>query len=145
MHMGANPLPWNLEAIGLLLPFICCPKNLIGREVTLLTDNEALVYGWDKRRVPYDTAASHPHHCSISRDFCGSQTSPPHVHSVSWTSGRFDQKHNNSTIPQRICQPSAASGNRTSPLRVASQPAGGLAPSNPLTSICTGNFFSHSY
>jgi hypothetical protein len=31
---------------------------LIGREVTLLTDNEALVYGWDKRRVPHDTSAS---------------------------------------------------------------------------------------
>jgi hypothetical protein len=48
----------TLEAIGLLLPFICCPKNLIGKEVTLLTDNEALVYGWDKRRVPHDTTAS---------------------------------------------------------------------------------------
>jgi hypothetical protein len=30
----------------------------VGREVTLLTDNEALVFGWDKRRVPHDTAAS---------------------------------------------------------------------------------------
>ncbi|MFN9940075.1 MAG: hypothetical protein ACK56I_11445, partial [bacterium] len=47
-----------MEAIGLLLPFICCPEILIGNEVTLLTDNEALVYGWEKRRVPHDTAAS---------------------------------------------------------------------------------------
>ncbi len=48
----------TLEAIGLLLPFVCCPAIIIGKEVTLLTDNEALVYGWDKRRVPHDTAAS---------------------------------------------------------------------------------------
>jgi len=26
--------------------------------VTLLTDNEALVFGWDKRRVPLDNSAS---------------------------------------------------------------------------------------
>jgi hypothetical protein len=48
----------TLEAVGLILPFLCCPSLLIGREVTLLTDNEALVYGWDKRRVPHDTSAS---------------------------------------------------------------------------------------
>jgi len=48
----------TLEAIGLILPFVCCPKILVGREVTLLTDNEALVFGWDKRRVPHDTVAS---------------------------------------------------------------------------------------
>jgi hypothetical protein len=48
----------TLEAVGLILPFLCCPTLLIGREVTLLTDNEALVYGWDKRRVPHDTSAS---------------------------------------------------------------------------------------
>jgi hypothetical protein len=48
----------HLEAIGLLLPFLCCPNILIGREVTLLKDNEALVFGWDKRRVPHDNSAS---------------------------------------------------------------------------------------
>jgi hypothetical protein len=48
----------TLEAIGLILPFVCCPSLLVGKEVTLLTDNEALVFGWDKRRVPHDTAAS---------------------------------------------------------------------------------------
>jgi hypothetical protein len=48
----------TLEAVGLLLPFLCCPNILIGREVTLLTDNEALVFGWDKRRVPHDNSAS---------------------------------------------------------------------------------------
>jgi hypothetical protein len=48
----------TLEAIGLLLPFICCPEILVGQEVTLLTDNEALVFGWDKRRVPHDNSAS---------------------------------------------------------------------------------------
>jgi hypothetical protein len=48
----------TLEAVGLLLPFLCCPTILIGREVTLLTDNEALVFGWDKKRVPHDNSAS---------------------------------------------------------------------------------------
>jgi hypothetical protein len=48
----------TLESIGVLLPVICCPQILVGQEVTLLTDNEALVHGWDKRRVPHDTTAS---------------------------------------------------------------------------------------
>jgi hypothetical protein len=48
----------TLEAIGLILPFVCCPELLVGKEVTLMTDNEALVFGWDKRRVPHDTSAS---------------------------------------------------------------------------------------
>jgi hypothetical protein len=48
----------TLEAVGLLLPFLCCPDILVGREVTLLTDNEALVLGWEKRRVPHDVTAS---------------------------------------------------------------------------------------
>ncbi len=40
----------TLEAIGLILPFLCCPALLIGREVNLLTDNEALVHGWPKKK-----------------------------------------------------------------------------------------------
>jgi hypothetical protein len=48
----------TLEAIGLILPFLGCPALLIGREVSLLTDNEALVHGWPKRRVPHDTSVS---------------------------------------------------------------------------------------
>ena len=48
----------TLEAIGIVLPFLCCPELLVGREITLLTDNEALVHGWEKRRVPHDASAS---------------------------------------------------------------------------------------
>jgi hypothetical protein len=48
----------TLEAIALILPFLCIPHVLIGKEVTLLTDNEALVFGWEKRRVPHDNSAS---------------------------------------------------------------------------------------
>ncbi len=48
----------TLEAIALILPFLCIPNILVGKEVTLLTDNEALVFGWEKRRVPHDTSAS---------------------------------------------------------------------------------------
>jgi hypothetical protein len=48
----------TLEAVALILPFICCPHLLVNREVTLLTDNEALVFGWEKRRVAHDNSAS---------------------------------------------------------------------------------------
>jgi hypothetical protein len=48
----------TLEAIGVILPLLCCPQILVGKEVTLLTDNEALVHGWEKRRVTHDTTAS---------------------------------------------------------------------------------------
>jgi len=48
----------TLEAIGLILPLLCCPQILVNRQVTLLTDNEALVFGWERRRVAHDTSAS---------------------------------------------------------------------------------------
>jgi hypothetical protein len=38
-----------LEAVGLLLPFLCIPTTLAGHHVELLVDNEALVYAWNKR------------------------------------------------------------------------------------------------
>ena len=48
----------TLEAIGAMLPFLCCPHKLINRDVLLLTDNMAVVFGWDSRRVPHDESAS---------------------------------------------------------------------------------------
>jgi hypothetical protein len=48
----------TLEAVGTLLPFLCCPAEIAAKEVILLTDNEALVYGWESRRVQHDTSAS---------------------------------------------------------------------------------------
>jgi hypothetical protein len=48
----------TLEAIAMALPFLCCPERLIGREVLLLTDNEAVVFGWDSRKVANDESAS---------------------------------------------------------------------------------------
>jgi hypothetical protein len=48
----------TLEAVGLLLPFLCCPEIVAGKEIMLLTDNEALVFGWEKRRVQHDVSAS---------------------------------------------------------------------------------------
>jgi len=48
----------TLEAIAMALPFLCCPEHLIGREVLLLTDNEAVVFGWDSRKVANDESAS---------------------------------------------------------------------------------------
>jgi len=48
----------TLEAIAAMLPFLCCPHKLIGEEVILLTDNEAVVYGWDARRIKHDESAS---------------------------------------------------------------------------------------
>jgi hypothetical protein len=48
----------TLEAVAAMLPLLCCPQHLIGKDVLLLTDNEALVFGWDPRRIPHDESAS---------------------------------------------------------------------------------------
>jgi hypothetical protein len=48
----------TLEAIGILLPSLCCPEKIAGGEVILLTDNESLVYGWGSRKITNDTSAS---------------------------------------------------------------------------------------
>lgn len=48
----------TLEAVAMILPFLCCPEHLLGREVLLLTDNEPIVFGWDSRKVTNDESAS---------------------------------------------------------------------------------------
>jgi len=48
----------TLEAIAAILPFLCCPEALIGREVVLHTDSEAVVYGWESKRVNNDVSSS---------------------------------------------------------------------------------------
>ena len=48
----------TLEAVGILLPFLCCPAKIAGGEVVLLTDNESLVFGWGSRKITNDTSAS---------------------------------------------------------------------------------------
>lgn len=48
----------TLEAVAAILPFLCCPRELAGKEVVLHTDSEAVVYGWESRRVNNDVSAS---------------------------------------------------------------------------------------
>jgi len=48
----------TLEAVAMALPFLCCPEKLVSKEVLLLTDCEAVVYGWDARKVANDKSAS---------------------------------------------------------------------------------------
>ena len=48
----------TLEAVGLLLPFLCIPQLLVNKSVLLLTDNEALTYGWDSKKIRHDVSAS---------------------------------------------------------------------------------------
>jgi hypothetical protein len=48
----------TLEAVAMILPFLCCPQYLLGREVRLLTDNEPVVFGWEAKRLPNDESAS---------------------------------------------------------------------------------------
>jgi hypothetical protein len=43
-----------LEAIGLLLPFLCIPKELVNKTVILFVDNIAVVYSWDKKLCKKD-------------------------------------------------------------------------------------------
>ena len=42
----------------MILPFLCFPQYLLGREVRLLTDNEPVVFGWEAKRLPNDESAS---------------------------------------------------------------------------------------
>lgn len=48
----------TLESVGLLLPFLCIPGLLAGKEILLEVDNAAVVYGWEKRGVRNDWSAS---------------------------------------------------------------------------------------
>ncbi len=48
----------TLEALALALPLLCCPQALVGKELVLLTDNEAVVYGWQSRSIANDEPAS---------------------------------------------------------------------------------------
>jgi hypothetical protein len=48
----------TLEAVGLILPFLTAPEKLRGREVKLLVDNISLEYGWEKKHIKFDRAAS---------------------------------------------------------------------------------------
>jgi hypothetical protein len=42
-----------LEVIGLLLPFQCIARELANQSILLLTDNQAVVYAWQKRMAPH--------------------------------------------------------------------------------------------
>ena len=48
----------TLEMIGLLLPFLSCPKKLIGHQIILEVDNMSVVYGWRKRHCKNDAELS---------------------------------------------------------------------------------------
>lgn len=48
----------TLEMIGLLLPFLCDPARLAGRDIVLLVDNAPIVYGWETRGTSGDSSAS---------------------------------------------------------------------------------------
>jgi hypothetical protein len=48
----------TLEAIGVLLPFLTIPEELIGQHVIFEVDNIAVVYGWEKRGIKFDTSAT---------------------------------------------------------------------------------------
>jgi hypothetical protein len=48
----------TLEAVRVLLPFLTVPQHMIGHDILLHTDNEAVVYGWASRRIKNDHSAS---------------------------------------------------------------------------------------
>ncbi len=48
----------TLEAIGILLPFVTIPHLMRRREVIMHTDNEAIVYGWESKRIKNDESAA---------------------------------------------------------------------------------------
>ena len=48
----------TLEMIGVMLPFLSCPASLTGKHIILEVDCMAAIYGWDKRQVSGDKAAT---------------------------------------------------------------------------------------
>jgi hypothetical protein len=48
----------TLEAIGLLLPFISYPKDLIGQHIVMQVDNTSLGFGWEKHYCKNDPETS---------------------------------------------------------------------------------------
>ena len=48
----------TLEAVGLILPFISYPKELMGKHILLQVDNTSLIYGWEKHYCKKDPETS---------------------------------------------------------------------------------------
>jgi hypothetical protein len=48
----------TLEMVGLLLPFLAIPDQLVGKHVILQVDNIATLFGWEKKQVKDDVSAS---------------------------------------------------------------------------------------
>jgi hypothetical protein len=93
----------TLEAIALILPFLCCPAILINKEVTLLTDNEALVFGWEKRRVPHDNTASiFLRALHLISSFLGSSVEIRHLPRMSSPSARLADALTRSTTTEAV-------------------------------------------
>jgi hypothetical protein len=48
----------TLEAVGLTLPFVSYPTDLIGKKIVLQVDNTSLIYGWEKHYCKNDAETS---------------------------------------------------------------------------------------
>lgn len=48
----------TLEAVGLLMPFLTEPQNLVGQQVLLEVDNLGVVFGWSKKHCSNDPETS---------------------------------------------------------------------------------------
>ncbi len=48
----------TLESIGLLLPFLAFPRQVIGNSLLFMVDNNAVVYAWETGRVKEDQTAT---------------------------------------------------------------------------------------
>jgi hypothetical protein len=48
----------TLETVGLLLPFLTQPENLVGKHIVLQVDNTAMVYAWQKKYTVLDPETS---------------------------------------------------------------------------------------
>jgi hypothetical protein len=48
----------TLESIGISLPFLTAPRELLGRELTFHVDNMSVVYGWENKGLKNDASAT---------------------------------------------------------------------------------------
>jgi len=73
-----------LESVGILIPFLICPKAIMGRDITFRVDNIAVMYGWNTGYVKCDKSASEVLKCAAYlAAFTGTTLRIEHVPRVS--------------------------------------------------------------
>ena len=70
--------------MGLLIPFLLCPKDIVGRHILFKVDNKAVVFGWENGHVRGDKSATEVLKCvAYLAAYTGTMVYVEHVPRVS--------------------------------------------------------------